>query len=400
MPAIAKVAHVTNNDIALRVHLGKQTRYLARLGYEVHGIVPRGKWITTEGLTEDGIRVKFANYSSSPRTPIRDTRALVTLVRYFRAQRFDIVHTHGLKPGLIGRLAARIARVPIVVHTIHGLFMYERMSPVAKRLWTEVERLGMKLGDYALSQNRDDVDGAIAAGLCRPDRIGYLGNGIDLEVFNPAAVDRQAVNDLRREWGAQPGDTVVSIAGRLIVEKGHIEFLEAAREIRARRPDVHFWVAGAEQPERPGRLHGTVAASEVVRFLGMRWDMPVVMAASDVFVLPSHGREGIPRVLMEAAALERPIVTTDVRGCRDVVQHEVTGLLVPPSNGPELARALLRLIDNPAEASILGANAGRFARQHFDENVYCERIARCYESLLRSELPGVLDLPMGAGARG
>ena len=389
--AIAKVAHLASSDIGIRVHLRKQMVDLKGRGYDVHGITPPGRWITGDGVTDDGIPVKLVNYSSSARTPVRDMRALLDLVRYFRAERFDIVHTHGLKPGLLGRLAARLARVPIVLHTVHGLFFYEGMSPLARRGWAQVERIGMRLGDYALSQNREDIEVAIAMRLCPAERIGYLGNGIDLSVFAPEIAAGPAVAELRRSFGVRPGEKVVCIAGRFIVEKGHLEFFEAARRIRAQRGDVHFWAAGAEQPERPGRLmqdDPTVAqASQVVRFLGMRWDMPAIMAAADIFVFPSHGREGIPRVLMEAAAMERAIVTTDVRGCREVVEHGATGLLVRPGDAAALAGAILELIDDEAEARRLGARAGHYARKHFDENAYCQRIADCYESLLSNALP-------------
>jgi glycosyltransferase involved in cell wall biosynthesis len=388
----AKVVHLANIDIGFRLHGRPQMLYLKRLGYEVHGVTPPGRWIMADGPTEDGIPVKVLSYTSSARTPLRDARGLLELVWYFRTQRFDVVHTHGLKPGLLGRLAARIARVPVVVHTIHGLFFYEGMSALQRRVWAQAERIGMKLGDYALSQNREDVEVAIAMGLCRPERIGYLGNGVDLSVFDPAAIDRPAVARLRRECGVAPGEHVVCIAGRLVVEKGYLEFFQAARLIRERRRDVHFWALGAEQPDRPGSLTdhaAAAAASQFVRFLGMRRDMPEVLTAADVFVLPSHGREGIPRVLMEAAAMGRPIVTTRVRGCREVVEHGVTGLLVPARDSRALADAILRAIDDRDGAARLGTRAQEFARRHFDENEYCKKIAYCYERLLKRELPSL-----------
>jgi glycosyltransferase involved in cell wall biosynthesis len=389
--AIAKVVHLANIDVGLRIHGRKQMVHLKRLGYDVHAVTPPGRWITADGRTEDDIPVKVASYTSSAATPIRDARALVQLVRHFRAQRFDIVHTHGLKPGLLGRLAARIARVPIVIHTVHGLFFHEGMTAVERRVWALVERLGMTLGDYALSQNREDVGVAIAMGLCRPERIGYLGNGVDLGLFNPEAIDPMAVAELRRQHGVAPEEQVVCLAGRFLVEKGYLEFFQAARLVRERRRDVHFWAVGAEQAERPGSLAGehpaATGVSQFVRFLGMRQDMPAVLAATDVFVLPSHGREGIPRVLMEAAAMGRPIVTTDVRGCREVVEHGVTGLLARARDPDDLSGTILSLIGDRDEAARLGARAGEFARRHFDENEYCQRIAYCYERLLNRKLP-------------
>ena len=390
--AIARVAHVAVSDLGLRVHLRKQMVHLKALGYDVHAVTPPGRWISAEGPTEDGIPVKLARYTTSAATPIRDARGLVELVRYFRAQRFDIVHTHGLKPGLLGRLAARIARVPVVVHTVYGLGVDVGMSALERRLWTQVERLGMRLGDYALSQGREDLEAAIALGICPADRIGYLGSGVDLTVFNPGAVDRDAVDALR--LGVRPGEHVVCMARRFLPEPGSLEFFEAARLVRQQRGDVQFWAVRAEPARQAGTLaaeHPLVAeASRFVRFLGPRRNMADVLAAADVFVFPSHGRKSLPRVLMEAAAMGRPIVATDGRGCREVVQHGATGLLVPAGDPEALAGAMLRLIDDREEAARLGARAAAFARAHFDENEYCRTIAACYERLLGAARAGGL----------
>lgn len=389
--AIARVAHLANIDVGIRVHMRKQLLFLRDQGYDVYAVCPRGQFITSDGPTEDGIPVKLVNYTSAALTPLHDAKAVVHLIRYFRASHFDIVHTHGLKPGLLGRLAARIVGIPIVIHTIHGLFFHEGMTAFQKRFWAGVERIGMRLGDHALSQNQEDIETAVEMGICPRDRIGYLGNGIDLSVFNPHQVDRHAVYALRREMNLELTDRVVCLVGRLLVEKGYLEFFEAAKEIRRRRPEVHFWVVGPAQPQRPGTLsRGHPAVTEArrfVQFLGMRSDIPELLAASDVFVLPSHGREGVPRALMEAAAMERPIVATNVRGCREVVHHEVTGLLVPPRDWPQLAAAILRLVDNREEAARLGSRAGELARHRFDENDYCRRLADCYGSLLKKRLP-------------
>jgi glycosyltransferase involved in cell wall biosynthesis len=378
-----KVLHVANIDLGILVHLRSQLLFLRSQGYDVHAVCPPGRLIVRDGPSPDGIPVKVIGYTSSAATPVRDLRAFVQLVRHLRRHRFDVVHTHGLKPGLLGRAAARLAGVPVVLHTIHGLFMYDGMPAWNRRLWTHVERLGMRLGDHALSQNQDDVDTALRLGLCRPASIEYLGNGIDVSVFDASATDPGTVDALRRDLGVTPRERVVCIAGRLLREKGYLEFFDAARRIRGDRPDVHFWAVGAEQRDRPGALSSEHAeGADIVRFLGVRADMPRVLAAADVFVLPSHGREGVPRVLMEAAAMGRPIVTTDVRGCRDVIRHEVTGLLVRPYDGRSLAAAIVRLLDDAETAAALGARAAETARCQFDERIYLRRLGDCYARLL------------------
>ena len=387
---IARVVHVDNIDVGLKVHLRNQIIYLKNQGFEVHGVCSQGELIKKDGHTEDGIPVKLVNITPSI-TPLQDIKAIIQMSRYFRANNFEIVHTHSLKPGLLGRIAARMARVPIVVHTIHGLFFYEDMNGLEQRFWAQFERFGMKFGDYALSQNLTDVDTVIRTAICKPNRIGYLGNGIDLCQFNPDLIDKNATETFRRELGVAPHEKVVSMAGRLIAEKGYLEFFDAAKNVKRLRANIHFWIMGLSQPDRAGALSSdhpaVIEASQYVKFLGYRSDMYQLLAASDIFVLPSHGREGVPRVLMEAAAMQRPIIATDVRGCKDVVQHEVTGLLIPSHNSAELTKAIFRLMDNPEEALKFGLKARELAQVRFHENEYFKKIEYCYRSLLNNELP-------------
>ncbi len=380
-----KVVHVINVDIGVKIHLRNQILYLKQQGYDVSAVCSPGALITHDGPTENGIPVKLIKITSAI-TPFQDARALVELVRYFRSSRFDIVHTHSLKPGLLGRLAARLARVPVVVHTLHGFFFYEGMSTGEQAFWKRMEKLGMALGDYTLSQSQEDVTTAIREGICKPDRIGYLGNGIDLEEFNPTSILTEQARAKRRELGMGKREKVVAMAGRLLVEKGYLDFFEAARLIRQRDRRVRFWAMGADQPGRQGAISladlQTKGLGHSISFLGMRSDMPKLLAAADIFVLPTHGREGLPRVLMEASAMGKPIVATDVHGCREAVLHGQTGFLVPARNPTALAEAVLSLLDNGELAARLGAAARTYALEHFDEKIYFQRIHTVYQVLL------------------
>ena len=380
-----KVVHIVNVDIGIKIHLRNQILYLKQQGYDVSAVCSPGLLIMHDGLTEDGIPVKLIKITSAI-TPFQDVRAVVQLVRHFRCRRFDIVHTHSLKPGLLGRFAARLARVPLVVHTLHGFFFYDGMAPAARSFWKRMEKLGMMLGDYTLSQSQEDIETAIREGICKPDRIGYLGNGIDLEEFYPTRISAEQIRAKRRELGVSDGEKVVAMAGRLLVEKGYLEFFEAARLIQQQDRRVRFWAMGASQPSRQGAISladlQARGLDQSISFLGMRSDMPELLAAVDVFVLPTHGREGIPRVLMEASTMGKPIVATDVRGCREAVLHGQTGLLVPPRNATALAEAVLTLLDNSDLASRLGSAARAYALEHFDERVYFERLHAAYQMLL------------------
>ena len=380
-----KVAHIMNLDIGLKIHLRNQLLYLKQQGYDVYAVCSPGSLVTQDGTTADGIPVKLVEITSAI-TPFEDVRALVELVRYFRSNRFDIIHTHTMKAGLLGQLAATLARVPVIIHTLHGFYFYEGMGAIAHASWKRLEKLKMALGNYTLSQNHADEVTAIKERICAPDRISYLGNGIDLEAFNPSRISREQMRTKRQELGVLEGEKVVAIAGRLLVEKGYLEFFEAARLIRQRDKGVRFWAIGASQPSRQGAILLTDMRArgldQNVSFLGMRSDMTELLAAVDVFVLPTHGREGVPRVLMEASAMGRPVVATDVRGCREAVINGQTGLLVPARNATALAEAVLTLLNNSDFANRLGAAARVHALGHFDERVYFERIHAIYQQLL------------------
>jgi glycosyltransferase involved in cell wall biosynthesis len=380
-----KVAHVINVDFAVRIHLRNQLLYLQRQGYDVSAVCSPGAMIRRDGPDEGGIPVKLIKITSAI-TPLQDAKAVVEMVRYFRANRFDIVHTHSMKGGLLGRLAARLARVPVVIHTLHGFFFYEGMARRERAVWKGLEKLGMALGDYALSQNQEDIRTAIEERICKAEKIGFLGNGIDLEEFNPASVSTEQARARRRELGVGGDEKVVAIAGRLIEEKGYLEFFEAARLIRQKNERVRFWAMGASQPSRQGAISLDAVKSKGLEhhlsFLGMRPDIPELFKAIDVFVLPTHGREGVPRVLMEASAMGKPIVATNVRGCREAIIDGETGLLVQTRNPAALADAVLTLLEDRDLAARLGSNAREHALRHFDERTYFERIHNAYQEFL------------------
>jgi glycosyltransferase involved in cell wall biosynthesis len=328
-------------------------------------------------------------------TPLTDLKTLIRLVRYFRKERFHVVHTHTVKPGLLGRLAARLAGVPVVIHTIHGFYFHDGMHPIARRIFIAVEKVGAWCCDAILSQNQEDIDTAMREGICSPAKISHLGNGIDVTKFYPGCVDGAAVAELRQELGLPPDTKIVGLIGRLVREKGFLEFFEAARIILDRGINARFLAIGAAQPEKSDALTLQVLIDQLglqsaVHFLGLRDDIPALMSLMDVVALPSYGKEGLPRVLMEAAAMGKPVVATDVRGCREVVADGETGLLVPVQDSAALAEGLITVLSDAGLARRLG-QAGRVrAEALFDERQYFRRTHESYQQLLKAK--GQIDL--------
>jgi glycosyltransferase involved in cell wall biosynthesis len=269
------------------------------------------------------------------------------------------------------------------VNTVHGLYATPEDSFVRRAAVYGLERLAATCSDAELVQNEEDM--ATLSALRVPgERLYLLGNGIDLERFSPGPKSEAARRRVRAELGVDDTTVVVGAVGRLVWEKGYGELFAAAEQLRRRCPEVAVVVAG---PSEPGKVDGigpaAIAAAESsgVRFLGHRRDVEDLYAAFDVYVLASH-REGFPRSAMEAAAMGRPIVATDIRGCRQVVEDGVTGLLVPPRDTAALTDALARLARDPSVRSAMGRQAEAKATREFDQRRLIALTLDLYERLI------------------
>jgi len=377
------VAHVTTIDMSLRYLLLNQLLFLQAKGYRVLGVSAPGSDVAA--VEAAGIK-HIAVPMTRRLTPLADMKAVQDLARAFRRERVDVVHTHTPKPGLLGQLAARLAGVPVVVNTIHGFYFHDNMRPLPRQFFVFMEALAAANSDAILSQNPEDIETAVREHIAPSSMVEPLGNGIDLRRFSPAAVSAVDVAAARAEVGAGSDDVVVGFVGRLVEEKGLLELFDAMRSVRATRPHARLVVIGPEDTEKPD-VTGAAAArtrgldDEAAVFLGLRHDLPRLYAAMDLLVLPSH-REGFPRAPMEAAAMAKPVVATDIRGCRETVSDGVTGALVPVRDAGALARAIGALVDD-AELRRRQGLAGRaLAEREFDEQRVFARVASCYERLL------------------
>ena len=346
MPPLSplKVAHITTVDLSLRYLLLNQLRAIEKAGFDVSGISAPGPDVPF--LVKAGLRHIAAPLSRSL-TPLKDLVALTLLVRILRREKFDIVHTHTPKAGLLGQYAALLARTPIRVHTIHGLYFPGHMTPKTRWKYVLLERITMLPSMRNFSQNVEDVTTAIEAGISRADKIELIGNGIDLTTFAAENVGAQRRSEIRRSLGLNDEHKVVGMVARLVVEKGYLEMFEAVKAIKHKAPLARFVFIGevadfksdALSPERLTEL----GIADVAQFLGHRSDVRDLYGVMDVFAHPSH-REGFPRAPMEAAAMGLPVVATDIRGCRQTVEDGVNGYLVPLREAEALAERLLELL--------------------------------------------------------
>ena len=375
------VAHITTTDMSLDWLLGPQLQAFGNAGYDVVGLSAAGPHVAH--LAELGVRhIEIPAFTRSA-NPLQDVRAFGQLVKALRSLRPDIVHAHNPKPGILGRIAGRLTGAPLVVNTQHGLWAqptdrWQRRFPVYA-----AERFAACFSDAELVQNPEDVDTLVNTLHIPSNRVRLLGNGIDMARFAPQAVGPRTRQSLRDEWGIEDDDIVCLVVGRLVVEKGLIELLDAAHRLHLMDPRVRFVLVGPTDPDKSDAIGADIlerAQNEGVILTGTRSDMPECYAAADLFVAASW-REGFPRSAMEAAAMGLPTVASDIRGNRQVIAHEETGLVVPVRDAPAITQAVEILVKDEGLRSRMGAAARQKALAEFDQQQIIDLTLSVYGSV-------------------
>ena len=321
-------------------------------------------------------------YLVRPIRPLTDARALVALWRFMRRGRYDIVHTHSSKAGILGRLAARLAGVPIVVHTLHSLVFHEYQAAWKNRVYVWLKRGCAPLTDALISVNEMTTRGALAQGIGRPEQYVTIYSGMDLEPFLSIA-SRLPVGEAKRTLGIPEQAPVVGKIARLSPLKGHDQFFDAATRIAARCPEARFLLVGGgalrEALEHRARELGLADRTFFVGLVPPE-RVPELIQAMDVVVHTSL-REGIARVIPQAGAVGKPVVAFEKDGAPEVIQEGVSGHLVPVGDSEALARRVLELVAAPERRRAMGAAGRAFAAAHFATDRMVEQIGQVYGRL-------------------
>lgn len=313
-------------------------------------------------------------------SPLRDLRALHALTRLFREKRYHIVHTHTSKAGYIGRLAAARAGVPVVVHTPHGHVFHGYFARPVTWVFTQLERHAARKTDRLIALTTRGIDEHLAQRVGRHEQWLPIFSGVDFSPFE-TAIERRAAT--RAALGIPENELVVGAVGRLEPVKGFAYFVDAARLISRRLPKARFLLVGDGSLRRDLEARATELGDRF-RFLGLRTDVPDLMAAMDVFVLSSVN-EGMGRVLLEAGAAATPAVAAAVGGVPGIVQDGVTGLLVPPKDSEAIADAVLRLAAAPELRLAMGEAARAYVVPPYSLEKMVADIEALYERLLEEK---------------
>lgn len=369
---MTSVVHITASDISLAWLLQPQLRAFEAAGYDVIGMSATGDHV--DDLLADGVRHVALVHATRRPNFVADVRLFAELVGHLRRLRPDIVHTHTPKVGILGRIAAHVCRVPLVINTQHGL--YAQPTDRRRRRWPVylAEAIAARCSDLELVQSAQDADTLVRRLRVPPAKVIHIGNGIDLERFT--ADDGSGRRRMRARWGIGDDAVVVGCVGRVTAEKGIAEMLEAARSLQVTHPTaVVVWVGPADGDE--------IDADAPIRWVGTETDMPAAYAAFDLFVSASH-REGMPRALIESQAMGLAAIASDIRGCREVVADGTTGVLVPVRRPEQLAKAVAAMVDDPDARTRMGAAARDRARRLFDQSTVISATLDAYAMLART----------------
>ena len=340
--------------------------------------------------------VVFIRVSSLVRriSPLRDLAAFCALLWHIRRQRPDIVHTHTSKAGILGRLAARLAGVPHIVHTPHGHVFYGHFGRLASALFLALERRFSRFTEKTVALTPSERQDYIDLGVGGSENTLTIHSGVDLGAFGAGNLDAAAG---KASLGLNPTRRLVGFAGWLLPIKGPMHLLNAMPSVWEDHPEVALVFVGkgameAELKQKADRL----GLNGRVKFLGWRDDLHAIMPLFDVFVLPSLN-EGMGRVLVEAMAAGRPIVASRVGGIPDLVRHGETGLLVAPRDEIELADSISLILSNPDKAERMGA-MGRLKCREFDLCAMVSKLDALYRSLLAAPAPLPSAAPVSGAA--
>lgn len=368
-----RLVYVVTEDWYFWSHRLDLARAAREAGYEV---------IVATRVTDHGERIRGEGFQLEPlemvrrsRNPFREVMAIAELVRLYRRVRPDVVHHVAMKPILYGSLAAWCARAPAVINAFAGLgyaFMDERNGLVRWCVKSAL-RIVLRLGrSVVLVQNRDDQDRLVGEGVVPASRTRLIaGSGIDIALYS---------------LQPQPsGTSVVILPARMLWDKGVGEFVEAARSLKQKGVHARFILVGRRDEHNPAaipesRLKEWVQEG-VVEWWGHREDMPAVYAAAMLVVLPSY-REGLPKVLLEAAACGKAIVTTDVPGCREIVRDRFNGLLVAPKDSTALAMAMEELLSNQEARDVMGQRSRIRVTTEWSGSRITEQILGLYRDMV------------------
>lgn len=295
--------------------------------------------------------------------PISDLRSLFTLIRLIHQNKYDLVHVHSSKAGFLGRVAAKINRVP-TVYTPNGFYFLDASHPVKEKFFLSLEKIAGRLTDKLIAVSDGEARQAITRGVISPQKLVIIPNAINFREFEP---DLDAKHNTRSRLGISPDSPIVGTVSRFIPQKNPFALVRSFAHIHQALPNVHFvWCGEGDMRSDTEQLAENLGIASAISFLGYQDNIKDIMNTFDVFMLASVF-EGLPYTILEAMALALPVVATDVIGSQDIVKDGETGFLVKcsPSQPYDLAESVIVLLKNETIRTRFGIQGRQIVKNKF-----------------------------------
>jgi len=307
-----------------------------------------------DALSLDSLQVKQSRFLERPLNPFKDTLALFEIYSFIKKNKIDAVHTHSSKAGILGRLAAALAGVKVIMHTVHGWSFHDCQNSALRVFYICLERICAKFSQRLIVVSNWDREKGLKQAIGRKEQYILIRYGIDYSEFD---IQPQAKERMRQALGLKPQEPLVAMIGCLKPQKCPEDFLRLAHRLKTAFPEVKFILAGdGTLRRRVEQLADKLGLGEHLILSGWRRDIPLLLSAADVFVLTSAW-EGLPIAALEAAASSKPILATDTGGIREVISEGETGFLTRPHAMDEAAAKLADLLGDSALRKRIGACA-------------------------------------------
>jgi glycosyltransferase involved in cell wall biosynthesis len=314
--------------------------------------------------------------------PIKDIVAFFRLIRLIKKHKYHIVHTHSSKAGIIGRWAAWIAKVPVIIHTVHGWGHHEHQHSLVRKFYIHLEKITLNITDQLIAVSGKNISKGLKDGIGQQSDYSVIRSGIELERFGYPQVDKQT---MRNQLGIPSDAIIIGTVTRLSAQKAPLDFIQAAAILSQKLENVYFVMVG------DGPLYDDVLQyaqknniEKNLIMTGLRRDIPELMNCFDMFVLSSLW-EGLPRVIPQAMASGLPVVATEIDGSAEIIQSEKNGLLVPPGRPDCIANAVLKVLNNPDIKQNL-INAAFKTIDEYSAHKMVEQIESLYSSLISRKM--------------
>ena len=373
---IGFLSHLDLNLYLFRLPIMKK---LIEDGHKVYAICPRGEKF--EAFKEYGIEPIEYDIQRSSLNPLKEIKAIYNIYGAIKPLNLEILHTFTAKPNIYGTIAGKLAKVPTIINLVEGLgsFYIEdtQKNIMVRTVIEKLYKLVFLLSDRVVFVNSDDPKYLESKRVINTSKIHIIKSvGIDTEIFNPKLVSFETMNKLRSQFNLE-NKIVVLMVARAIWHKGIREYYEAAMQLAENR-EVQFLLVGDIDEGNPSSANKEFLNNGKVLWLGHRDDIVELTAMCDIYILPSY-REGVPRTLLEAASMAKPIITTNTVGCREVVKNGENGFLVPIKDSKKLAKKIEYLVKDENERKIMGENGRILAVKSFDIKEIVEQYMTLYK---------------------